>query len=106
METVSLEMIVGLVKNFGLGGLLIVIWWLDNKNIRKVLETYQSDMAEARRMYENNVELVKDFRDIATDLKDVVIVNAQAFQRLDDSIKQNQFCPAVRLEKRAQGAQG
>lgn len=57
------------------------------------------------RMYENNVALVKDYRDLAKDLKEVVIMNTQVCQRLADDVENNQYCPAVRLEKAAKGRQ-
>ena len=55
------------------------------------------------RMYEDNVTLVKDYARLANDLHDVVIMNTQAMTRLIDSIKTNQYCPAIRLEKSARG---
>lgn len=57
------------------------------------------------KMYENNVTLVKDYAKLAEDLHDVVIMNTQTMTRLVDCIKTNQYCPAVRLEKRAGGVQ-
>lgn len=56
-------------------------------------------------MYENNVKLVEDYSRLATDLHDVVIMNTQAMTRLIDNIKTNQYCPAIRLEKKANGVQ-
>ena len=56
-------------------------------------------------MYENNVKLVKDYAELAEDLHDVVIMNTQTMTRLVDNIKTNQYCPAVRLEKKAGGIQ-
>lgn len=58
------------------------------------------------RMYEDNVILVNNYSNLAKDLHDVVIMNTQAMTRLIDSIKTNQYCPAVRLEKNATGVQG
>jgi len=54
-------------------------------------------------MYENNVKLVEDYSKLATDLHDVVIMNTQAMTRLVDSIKTNQYCPSIRLQKLAKG---
>jgi hypothetical protein len=69
-------------------------------------------MEEIRRMYESNVRLVEDqlelgsrYAKLADDLKDAYIMTAQINQRLVDSIENNQYCPMVRLEKRAQGVQ-
>ena len=54
-------------------------------------------------MYESNVRLVEDYAGLAKDLHDVVIMNTQTITRLVDSIKTNQYCPAVRLEKQVKG---
>jgi hypothetical protein len=56
-------------------------------------------------MYKNNFKLVEDYAKLAKDLHDVVIMNTTAMTRLIDSIKTNQYCPAVRLEKQAGGPQ-
>ena len=55
------------------------------------------------KMYEKNVSLVEDYATLAKDLHDIVIMNTQAMTKLVESIKKNQYCPAVRLEKRAKG---
>ena len=57
-------------------------------------------------MYESNVRLVEKYENLAGDLKEVIIMNTQAITRLDDGMRGNQFCPMVRLEKKAQGVQG
>ena len=38
------------------------------------------------RMYENNVDLVKKYEDVAKDLREVVIMNTQTITRLVDRI--------------------
>ena len=38
------------------------------------------------RMYENNVDLVKKYEDVASDLREVVIMNTQTITRLVDRI--------------------
>jgi len=52
------------------------------------------------RMYQNNVKLVQNYESIARDLKDIVILNTQAVQKVCDKIETNQFCPAVRKGQR------
>ncbi|SPD73801.1 conserved hypothetical protein [uncultured Desulfobacterium sp.] len=61
--------------------------------------------AAQRKMYENNVVLLEQTQSIAKDLKEIVIMNTQTSQKLTDSVEKNQFCPMVRLEKRAGGMQ-
>lgn len=113
METVSISMIIELLRNFGPVGLVAIMWWVDRKDIRKILDKYRQDMDEMRDMYEANVILVKAQQELGTryahlaqDLKDAYIMNAQIMQRLSDNIENNQFCPMVRLEKKAMGKQG
>jgi len=99
VETINLVGFFEIFKNFGLVGLIIVLWWMDQKKVYKILDQYKGDMAEVRRMYENNVSLVKDYRSIAVDLKDVVIMNTQAITEIAEEIRQNEFCPMQRVEK-------
>lgn len=49
-------------------------------------------------MYKSNASLCKDYEKLATDLKDVVMINTQTFSELAEAIKHNQFCPIVRKE--------
>lgn len=134
MGGISFAAFLELAKSLGLPGVVLLLFWLSLKCIwkmmsqrqsetqniieahrsetqeilqsyNKTLIQYQQDMQEARRMYENNVELVKDYRSVAGDLKDVVIMNTQVLTRACDAIETNQFCPAVRLEKTAKGVQ-
>ena len=100
MEPISLIGYFEIFKNFGLIGLIIVLWWMDSKRFTKILEKYKEDMAEQRRMYESNVSLVKDYRSIASDLKDVVILNTQTITQLSEEIRQNEFCPLQRVNKK------
>jgi len=103
METFSLVGLVEVLRSFGPFGILLVIWWVDAKSLRKVLDCYKRDMAEMRQMYESNVRLVEKYEKVATDLQDVVIMNTQAMTKICDDIEKNQFCPMVRLEKKVQG---
>src|SRR5512139_3213370 len=62
-----------------------------------VLSTAQSKRFEAVvGMYENNVKLVQDYDSVARDLKEVVVVNCQAMQKVCDKVDMNQYCPIVR----------
>ena len=75
--------------------LQLILYYLQQKQYR-----------EMKTMYENNVQLVETNEKLAGDLKEVVIMNTQAITRLDEGIRGNQFCPMIRLEKKAQGVQG
>ena len=86
---------------FGVTALLILIGpWV----MALLLDHKQGKRFEAVvRMYENNVKLVEENEALAKDLKEVVIMNTQAMTKLAEGIDKNQFCPMVRLEKRAEG---
>jgi len=111
MESFSLPGLFLAFKNFGIIGLVIVLWYLGSNSNRKiqdehkkemeqVLNRYRDDMQEMRHMYENNVSLVKDYHSIASDLKDVVIYNTQVMTKISEEIRQNEFCPMQRIDKK------
>lgn len=67
------------------------------EQVRGILADYKADMVEQRRMYDNNVLLVKDTQDLCRNLKDIVILNSTGFQKLDDDI--NRKCAALKDTK-------
>ena len=116
MQELSVIALLGYGAQFGLPGLVLVLWWLSDRAQQKMSRDYRDDMQEAlaehgkhmeeiRRMYESNVRLVQAYDSVAKDLKDTVIINTQVMTRLTDDIRNNQYCPRVRLEKRAKGKQ-
>jgi len=100
METINLVGLFEVFKSFGVVGLVIVLWWVDSKKVYKILDKYKADMAEQRRMYESNVSLVKDYQSVASDLKEIVILNTQTITQLSEEIRQNEFCPMQRVSKK------
>jgi len=111
MESINVAGIIAVFTAFGPVGLIALVWYNDMKAMRKthadhkeeisqVLATYKEDMADMRRMYESNVELVKVTQDVTGDLKDVVISNTRCLTQLSTEIKQNQYCPMVRVNKK------
>jgi hypothetical protein len=103
LESIGLNQIINLVSNFGIPGIIFVIWYLGERSHERTLVQYQKDMTEMRVMYERNAELVKAYINLAGDLKDVVLLNTQAWTRAADDIKGNQFCPMIRLKKETPG---
>ena len=110
MDSFSLGTVLKVLGDFGIVGLVIFMWWADNKRIWEaidkhskdmtaVLERYQRDMTEQREMYRSNASLCRDFSEIAKDLRDIVTLNIQKMTEVGDAVKQNQFCPLVRVDK-------
>ena len=98
MDTVGFTPILELLGNFGVLGLIIFLWWYDNRQTRKIVEChkkdlsgilnrYESDMAEMREMYRSNVALVKDYKSIAGDLKEIIVLNIREIAEMKAEIK-------------------
>lgn len=100
MESISFNMLLDVLSKFGYAGALAIIWWFDRRDIKLILDRYEKDMLEQRKMYENNVKLCESFASISKDLKEIVIFNTQQATILSEEIHQNQYCPAMRLEKK------
>jgi hypothetical protein len=121
METISLSWTAWIVQALGLSGVVFIIWWFDHKRfirldelrekeiaerqaaIALVLAQYKDDVLAIKRMYENNVSLVKDYQTTSgrleglfSEVLGVVSLNTQVQQQLTDSIRNNLFCPMVR----------
>jgi hypothetical protein len=99
MDAISLSSVFKILGDFGMVGLIVFLWWTDNRRIWAVMEQYKADMAEQRKMYESNVSLCRDFASIAKDLRDIVTLNIQKMTEVGDAVRQNQFCPLVRVDE-------
>ena len=108
---ISFSQLAVVLKAYGPIGMIIVIWYIDIRQIRKMAEQYRSDvdrvlaehkayMGEIRRMYENNVVLVEGYADLSKDLKDIIIMNTTELSHLRADIEQNQYCPAQQINKK------
>ena len=100
MEALSIQGLLKFIADFGTLGVVILLWWHDSRRFAEILGVYKKDMDEQRTMYDKNVELVKDYHSIESDLSSVVIMSTQAMTRLADEIRQNQYCPLVRIDKK------
>jgi len=100
MEQFGILSVLKILGDFGTVGLVIFLWWSDNKRMWSVLEQYKKDMNEQREMYKNNVKLCKDFSDVTSDLRDIVTLNIQTMTECKDSVNNNQFCPVIRISKK------
>lgn len=105
MEPFGLQSVLLILKEFGIPGLVLILWFLSMKSQNKMLDAYredtsktlsayQADLLTVRQMYDNNVLLVKNYQELCGDLKDIVILNSKGFQSLDDSIKRK--CVALK----------
>lgn len=50
------------------------------------------------RMYENNVQVVKDYHGLASDLTSIITLSTRTMEALVQKIDNNQFCPVARKE--------
>jgi len=58
------------------------------------------------RMYENNVDLVKNYERVAKSLHDLVVLNTSSLTGVSDRIDNNLFCPFMRKTKPGGGTGG
>jgi len=95
MEAIGNIAVLKTLGNFGVIGLIVFLWWHDQRKMERqaeshqkdlsvILNKYDDDMAEMRQMYRNNASLCKDYSEISKDFKDLIILNTQAMTRLSD----------------------
>ena len=99
MDSITLGGVLKVLADFGTVGLIIYLWWSDNRRIWAIMDQYKQDMGEQRKMYESNASLCRDFASITRDLRDIVTLNIQAMTEVKDAVNQNQFCPMVRVDR-------
>lgn len=90
--------IIKMFLNLGLGGVILLLAYfakqkLDDASakyetyINNILAQYREDMLDQRKMYDSNVELVKQYQSLAGDLKDIIIMNTTAMTKLVERIE-------------------
>lgn len=105
-------MAAAVVPGLGLSIIVLVLYYFNSKKSSNLLSEYQKDMRfalaqyaahqeETRQMYRDNVELVKDWKRVAGDLHETVVLNTRTMQKITDKVDSNQFCPLVKKESRA-----
>ncbi len=119
METITIPSVVAILQGWGPFGIIILLWWLDTRNLFKIVEvnrvdtqqlmedrrketsgildSYRSDVESVREMYRNNVKLVEGYEKLCGDLHDLVVLNISKLGILTEKIEQNEFCPIRRL---------
>jgi len=120
--------VIDIVTKFGLPGLILLLWWANDRarakdlkewredqaqnikewrdDVTKILAAYHEDATEARRFYDHNVKLVENYESIARDLHNTVVLNTQVITEVCEAVNTNQYCPLIRLDKLAKGPQG
>lgn len=63
---------------------------------RQILSQYREDVRRVSQYYDNNVELVKRYADLADSLSEIIHLNTQVQTQLVEAIKNNMFCPMIR----------
>jgi Na+-transporting methylmalonyl-CoA/oxaloacetate decarboxylase gamma subunit len=103
-----------LVPGLGMVMMVLVLWYLQWRQMSRLHEQYRQDMQVALEqykkhqqelgdMYMNNVKLVEEQQKVVNALQTTVVRNTEAFASLREAILTNQYCPYVRLEKEAKG---
>jgi hypothetical protein len=119
MDPISLHQVVSLGAALQIGGPILAvlfIWWVDRRDIAKILKLNQEQLAIYRddtkniltqnekqftsvvQMYQSNVDLVKSYEKVSRDFREVVVSNTTICANLNNSITHNLFCPLVRKE--------
>ena len=111
VDSFSIGAVLKVLSEFGPVGLVILMWYFSDKRLSAVIEMHRkeitdvqrqaaADMAELREMYKSNASLCRDFSSVAADLREIVIMNIEKITNLDAAVRQNQYCPGVRLDKK------
>lgn len=112
MGELGLQYALDIIKALGLPGIIFIIWWMDQKaqtrmlnayreDTKKTLAQYHDDMVAMRQMYDSNVILVKQYGDLCTNLREIVVVNTAQMANMNNLVENNLFCPLMRKEAKA-----
>ena len=81
-----------ILGDFGTLGLVIFLWWSDNKRLYAILDQYKRDMSEQREMYKNNVKLVSAYETLASEHVDMIRLNVSTITELTTYLKTRTPC--------------
>lgn len=107
LQTLTLDQVGTLFNIFGLPGIIILIWWVDQRRMQQlqsdhkeqvslILAQYKEDVQKISDYYNKNVELVERYEKLSDDLSDIIHLNTQVQTQLVESVKNNMFCPVIR----------
>lgn len=92
MEQLGILSILKILGDFGTLGLVIFLWWSDNKRLYAILDQYKRDMNEQREMYKNNVKLATAYETLADEHVDMIRLNVAAITELTTYLKTRTPC--------------
>ncbi len=93
--------------NMAIPLVILILWYVNARRYDVLVRKYQDDMDKSlerygealnrvTQYYNDNVELVQDWKKLADDLHSTVVLNTRTMQSLCDRIDHNHFCPQVR----------
>ena len=68
------------------------------EHVNTLVSSQEKRFEAVVRMYENNVEVVKNYHALANDLTGIITLSTRTLEGLVSKIDNNQFCPIVRKE--------
>ena len=68
------------------------------EHVNTLVHSQEKRFEAVVRMYENNVEVVKNYHGLAGDLTGIITLSTRTLEGLVNKIDNNQFCPIVRKE--------
>lgn len=78
--------IIKMLLDFGPIGLVGIIWYLDRQKIDEILAQYKEDMTEHKSNYKANVSLLHKYEDLATDLKETIVLNTETMTKVTERL--------------------
>lgn len=92
MEQLGILSVLKILGDFGTLGLVIFLWWSDNKRLYSILDQYKRDMNEQREMYKNNVKLATAYETLAGEHVDMIRLNVSAITELTTYLRTRTPC--------------
>ncbi len=92
--------LLSLLNVLGLPGLIVWIWYVDQKKINEILaqnaaclSQYKTDMTEMRKMYESNVVIIKRYNEVTDNYTAMAFKFTETITKLTILIENNMYCP-------------
>lgn len=94
----TLNNLIEIGTTWGPFGIVLVLWWFDQRRVQSILTSYKADVKKVSAFYHSNVKLVESYEKLSGDLAGIITLNTQIQTQLVEQIKTNMFCPLVRQE--------